>query len=95
MDCQPATNGNAEVTFPEPLNGISSSGYRVRITEVGGGPLDFACSEDFVLRSSYESQHTVGEEWVLGDPSIMVVSPFEGSVALAGEPYTVEVSYDI
>lgn len=88
-------NGNAEVTFPEPLNDMTSSGYRVRVTEVGGGPLDFACSEDFILQSSHEAQHAVGEEWVLGDPSILVVSPFEGAVALAGDTYTVEVSYEM
>lgn len=84
------TRGDAgyDVTMPEPLGDVSGSGYRVRISEVGGDPESVVCSDDFYLMSSVEAQFVAG----LGDPKIKVVSPNAESVAFAGREYTVEVS---
>lgn len=86
-ECQPSSNGMSDVIFPEPVGDISGTGYRVRITEVGGG--DSACSDEFYLMSSSDADFM--EDW--GDPFIAVVSPTKYSVAVAGQDFTVEVSY--
>lgn len=66
--------------MPEPI--VPGSGYRLRISEVGGDAV--RCSNNFYLISSGDG--TTGTE-----ASIMVTSPASESVAIAGEEYTVEV----
>lgn len=75
------------MTFPEPMNGISGNGYRVRIAEVGGGLDKVRCSDDFYIVSTMDMSMQGGP----GGPSMWVVSPTEESVAIAGGEYTVEV----
>lgn len=84
-------NGISHVLFPQPLDGISGAGYRVRVAEAGGGPRDYACSDGFFLSASTASDVPGPGKW--GEPSITVVSPYEGAVAFAGDEYTVEVSH--
>lgn len=87
LGCGRDADGGYDVTMPEPLGGVSGSGYRVRITQVGYSPERVRCSDNFYLVSADELP-------VLGygeGPSIAVVSPTADSVAVAGNEYTVEV----
>lgn len=77
---------SSQITLPEPVAGHSNNGYRMRIAEVGTDK--FRCSEDFYLMASADAP-ALGE---LGGPSMAVVSPDAGAMAVAGEVYTVEVS---
>ena len=78
---------SSQITLPEPIAGHSNNGYRVRIGEVGSDK--FRCSEDFYLLSSVDAS-VLGEA---GGPTMTVVSPNAGAMAVAGEIYTVEVSF--
>lgn len=73
----------SQVTLPEPVAGHSDNGYRVRIGKIGTET--FRCSEDFYLMSS-------GDANELGGPTMEVVAPSAGALAVAGAVYTVEVS---
>lgn len=75
----------SQVMLPEPVAGHSNNGYRIRIAEVGTET--FRCSGDFYLLSSSDAA-LPGE---LGGATIEVVAPTAGSLAFAGEVYTVEV----
>lgn len=81
--------GGHEVYMPEPLAGLSGHGYRVRISQVDGGPNAFAFSDNFYLSSLTDA--ILIESFYLGTPSIAVVSPMKDSVAIAGKELTVEV----
>lgn len=83
--CMNQEDMGAQVTFPEPINGVSNNGYRVRIAEIGSEK--FRCSEDFYLMSSADAI-TPGEP---GGASMDVIAPDADSMAVAGEMYTVEV----
>lgn len=73
--------------MPEPLDGVSSNGYRVRLAQVGYGSERIRCSEDFYLVSSQD----VPLPGNTGGPSMAVVSPTADSIAVAGNEYTIEV----
>lgn len=80
----------SSVMLPEPVAGHSNNGYRIRIGEVGTET--FRCSGDFYLLSSADSA-LPGE---MGAATIQVLAPSAGSLAFAGEVYTVEVgTYEI
>lgn len=85
--CMMQEDLSSEITLPEPVAGHSNNGYRMRIGEVGTDK--FRCSEDFYLMGSVDAP-APGE---LGGPTMAVVSPDKGAMALAGEVYTVEVSF--
>lgn len=53
------------------------------------GTEKFRCSEDFYLMASADAP-APGEP---GGPAMAVVSPDKGAMAVAGEIYTVEVSF--
>lgn len=76
--------------MPEPLSGVSGSGYKVRVTEVGVVE-DTDCSDEFYLMASEEAPLS-GDE---NGPYLIVTSPVEGDTAVAGEEYTVEVNYHL
>lgn len=78
---------SSQIMLPEPVAGHSNNGYRVRIAEVGTEK--FRCSEDFYLMASADAP-VAGEP---GGPTMAVISPDAGSMAVAGEVYTVEVSF--
>ncbi|CAM9650948.1 unnamed protein product [Pylaiella littoralis] len=86
--CMSQEEMSSQVVFPEPMNGVSNDGYRVRISEVGSET--FRCSDDFYLMSSADAP-AAGEP---GGPTVEVLAPDANSMALAGEMYTVEFGYD-
>ncbi|CAN0146176.1 unnamed protein product [Scytosiphon promiscuus] len=88
LDCMEQDDQASQVVLPEPIAGYSDSGYRIRIAEVDTET--FRCSDDFYLMSSADAAAT-GE---VGGPTIEVIAPSAGSVAFAGEVYTVEFDYD-
>lgn len=75
--------GGFEVEMPAPLEGVSTYGYRVRISEVGVGEEGIRCSERFYLLND-------GDDTVFR--SVSVESPTADDVLVAGGNYTVEVS---
>ncbi|CBJ30120.1 EsV-1-163 [Ectocarpus siliculosus] len=75
----------SQVTLPEPVDGHSNSGYRVRIGKVGTET--FRCSDEFYLMSSADASDQDG-------PTMEVVAPSSGALAVAGAVYTVEFDYD-
>ncbi|CAM9630274.1 unnamed protein product, partial [Sphacelaria rigidula] len=86
--CAQNTNGGYEVVMPEPLSGVSSNGYRVRIAEVGG-QARVRCSDDFYVMASAD----VAELGEAGGASIEILSPTADDVAVSGEEYTVQFDY--
>lgn len=84
-ECMKQDDLSSEITLPEPVAGHSNNGYRMRIAEVGTEK--FRCSEDFYLMGSADAL-APGEA---GGPSMAVISPDKGAMAVAGEIYTVEV----
>ncbi|CAM9959114.1 unnamed protein product, partial [Scytosiphon promiscuus] len=87
-DCMEQEDQASQVVLPEPVGGYSDSGYRIRIAEVGTET--FRCSGDFYLVASADAAGP-GEP---GGPTMEVVAPSAGSLAFAGEIYTVEFDYD-
>lgn len=88
--CGSDADGAYEALMPEPLDGVSSNGYRVRLAQVGYGSERIRCSEDFYLVSSQD----VPLPGNTGGPSMAVVSPTADSIAVAGNEYTIEFDYD-
>lgn len=82
----PDNEGDYDIVMPEPMNGLSGSGYKVRVMDVSNEG-DSDCSDEFALLASSEAPTTVGPDY-----SLVVTSPAEGDMAEAGEEYTVEVS---
>ncbi|CAM9309180.1 unnamed protein product [Sphacelaria rigidula] len=76
--------GGYEVLMPEPLDGVSSNGYRVRISQIGLDEERVRCSDDFYLKASGDSV----------SQSMSVVTPTADSIAIAGNEYTIEFDYD-
>lgn len=85
----PDNEGDYDIIMPEPMSGISTSGYKVRVVDVDDEE-DGDCSDEFMLIASDEVA-TVGE---VDGPYLEVTSPADGDQAEAGEEYTVEVRYD-
>ncbi|CAM9425643.1 unnamed protein product, partial [Laminaria digitata] len=81
--------GNYDVVMPEPIGGVSGSGYKVRVMDVAD-ETNVDCSAEFVLVASDEAP-SVGDA---NGPSLFVISPEDGDMALAGGEYTVEFDYD-
>lgn len=79
--------GNYDVVMPEPLDGVSGSGYKVRVMDIEDES-NMDCSDDFILLASGEAP-SVGDS---DGPRLEVTSPEAGDMAYAGEEYTVEVS---
>ena len=74
-----------QVTLPQPIEGNSNNGYRIRISEVGTEKA--RCSDDFFLMATADVP-AAGEA---GGPTMTVISPDDGALAEAGGTYTVEV----
>lgn len=71
--------------MPEPMDGKSGSGYKIRVANINDES-ESDCSDEFELLESEEADE------MIGDGSYLVVtSPEEGDLALAGGEYTVEV----
>ena len=87
MGC-PDSEGDYDVIMPEPMDG-TMSGYKVMVTDVSD-EMDADCSDEFTLMASTDAPDVGDEE----GPFLMVTSPAEGDVAMAGEEYTVEWDYD-
>ncbi|CAM9563888.1 unnamed protein product [Ascophyllum nodosum] len=85
----PDNEGDYDVVMPEPLSGLSGSGYKVRVADVNDEE-SADCSDDFFLLASEEAPD-VGDA---DGPTIEVTSPDDGDVAMAGDEYTVEWDYD-
>lgn len=81
----PDTAGNFDVVMPEPMDGTTSTGYKVRVMDTNDES-NADCSSEFVLAAS-----TAVDD---GDSTrhITVTSPEDGDMAYAGQEYTVEVS---
>lgn len=75
--------GGYDVLMPEPLDGASTYGYRVRLAEIGCD--EVSDSGDFSLVPSDD----------MPDRTISVVVPNSDSIGLAGSEYTVEVRYKV
>lgn len=73
--------GGYEAFMPEPLGGISSSGYRVQIAQVGYSDERTRCSDVFFLQASGD----------MATGTLSVTEPSEDAVGFAGDEYTVEV----
>lgn len=85
----PDNEGDYDIVMPEPMYGTSGSGYKVRVMDVNDES-DMDCSDEFYLLASSEAP-MVGDE---DGPYLIVTSPSEGDVAMAGNEYTVEWEYD-
>ena len=73
--------GNYDVVMPEPLEGVTGSGYKVRVMDVNDES-NTGCSADFTLVASGDSDEAF----------LVVTAPEAGNMAYAGDEYTVEVS---
>eukprot|EP00903_Cladosiphon_okamuranus_P010794 g10199.t1 len=86
--CMTQDDQSSQITLPEPVAQHSNNGYRIRIAEVGTDK--FRCSEDFYLMASADAP-AAGQP---GGPSMAVIAPDAGAMAVAGEVYTIEFDYD-
>ena len=83
----PDNEGDFDIVMPEPMEGTSGPGYKVRVVDIHD-PEDGHCSDEFNLIRSDEAPQ-------LGDadePFLIVTSPGAGDTAHACQEYTVEVS---
>jgi len=85
----PDNEGDYDIVMPEPMSDATGSGYKVRVMQVSDES-NVDCSDSFYLLAS-EDAPTVGEA---DGPSLVVTSPAEGDMAVAGDEYTVEWDYD-
>lgn len=85
----PDSKGDYDIVMPEPMDGVSGSGYKVRVMDVSDESM-MDCSDEFYLLASEEAPEVGDEE----GPYLVVTSPAEGDVAMAGNEYTVEWDYD-
>ena len=76
--------------MPEPKSGTSNTGYKIRVTDINDEE-SADCSEPFTLLPSAETT-TVGE---VNEPTLVVISPMYGDMAVVCMEYTVEVSHII
>ncbi|CAM9707614.1 unnamed protein product, partial [Sphacelaria rigidula] len=84
----PDNEGDYDIVMPQPLGGVSSSGYKVRVADVSDES-NADCSDPFYLLESEDVPN-----WMTKDgPFLYVTSPQEGDVAVAGDEYTVEFDY--
>ncbi|CAN0447648.1 unnamed protein product, partial [Laminaria digitata] len=84
----PDNEGDYDIVMPEPMEGTSGSGYKVRVMDIDDEE-DADCSDEFYLLSSDEAPE-VGDS---NGPYLHVTSPADGDKAEAGEEYTVEVRW--
>ena len=78
-----------EVMMPMPVRGRTSWGYKIRVTDGRSSP-NSGCSDEFTLVPHLDML----SKKELEEPFLLVTSPVEGDLAVAGEDYTVEaVSY--
>ena len=83
----PDNEGDYDIVMPEPMDGTSGSGYKVRVMDADASGSGSDCSDEFYLMASDEAP-------VVGDtdgPYLFVTSPTDGDAAEAGEEYTIEV----
>ncbi|CAM9340399.1 unnamed protein product [Pylaiella littoralis] len=85
----PDNDGDYDIVMPEPMNGKSGPGYRVRVVDIEDEE-NGDCSDDFYLLHSNEASE-VGDE---DGPTLSVTSPGDGDVATACKEYTVQFDYD-
>lgn len=84
----PDNEGDYDVVMPEPMYGTEGAGYKVRVMDVDD-ETEVDCSDEFYLMAS-EDAPEVGDD---DEPTLVVTSPEDGDVAMAGETYTILVSY--
>ncbi|CAM9576992.1 unnamed protein product [Sphacelaria rigidula] len=85
----PDNEGDYDIVMPQPLDGVSSSGYKVRVADVSDES-NADCSDSFYLLESEDVPN-----WMTKDgPHLYVTNPQEGDVAVAGDEYTVEFDYN-
>lgn len=84
----PDSEGDYDVEMPEPMEGKSGSGYKIRVQDINDES-ESDCSDEFELLESEEADEMIGDGAYL-----VVTSPEEGDLALAGGEYTVEFDYD-
>ncbi|CAM9225588.1 unnamed protein product [Ascophyllum nodosum] len=85
----PDSAGDYDVVMPEPKSGTSNTGYKIRVTDINDEE-SADCSEPFTLLPSAETT-TVGE---VNEPTLVVISPMYGDMAVVCMEYTVEWDYD-
>lgn len=78
--------GDYDVVFPEPLGGVTSDGYVVRVEDAGNSD-DAACSDEFSLIASSEAP----QEGEIDGPTLEVLLPIMEDEVIAGQEYTVKV----
>lgn len=83
----PDNDGDYDVVMPEPMSGTGGSGYKVRVMDVDD-ETEVDCSDEFYLLAS-EDAPEVGDD---DEPTLVVTSPEDGDIAMAGETYTIMVS---
>lgn len=79
--------GNYDIVMPEPMEGTSGSGYKIRVMSVADESI-VDCSSEFILIASDQAPLITDSD----GPQLVVISPQDDDVAVAGEEYTVEVS---
>lgn len=84
----PDNEGDYDIIMPEPMMDTSGDMYKVMVTN-SADENDMGCSDEFTLVASAMSPD-VGEDGY----SLVVTSPSDDDVAMAGEEYTVEWDYD-
>ncbi|CAM9309581.1 unnamed protein product, partial [Hapterophycus canaliculatus] len=81
----PDNEGDYDIVMPEPLGGVSGSGYKVMVMDADDEE-DADCSDEFYLMAHTEAPTADDAD----GPYVTVTSPTEGDSAEAGEEYTVE-----
>lgn len=82
----PDNEGDYDIVMPEPMDGMSMSGYKVHVMDVDDEE-GADCSDAFFLMASDEAVTTPD----MDSYYLTVTSPSTGDMAEAGEEYTVEV----
>lgn len=83
----PDTAGDYDVHFPEPVGGVTSDGYVVRVQDINADSDDADCSAPFTLVSSGD----VPLEGEQGGPMLEVLLPGVEDDFAAGEDGIVKV----
>ncbi|CAM9852569.1 unnamed protein product, partial [Laminaria digitata] len=90
--CATADYGH-EIMMPMPVSGRSSWGYKIRVTDGRSSPIS-GCSDEFSLVPHADLLSELFLKEVLGEEAeafLVVTSPVEGDLAVAGEDYTIEM----
>lgn len=78
--------GDFDVEMPDPATGSSGSGYKIRVMDVQDES-SVGCSDEFYLVAAEEAPMVADSN----EAYLVVTSPMDGDMAIAGGVYTVEV----